>query len=234
MTAGTKRVAIITGGTGALGQAVTLRFLADGASVALPWIVKDEETRLLGRVPADARARVLTAEADVIDDAGMGRFVQTVVERYGRVDVLVSLVGGFAGGALVDTDRGTWDRMIAMNLTSAFTACRATLPRMLQARYGRIVLTASRAVLPPSAGFIAYTVAKAAVAAFTQALAAETRESGVTVNAIAPSTMDTPANRAAMPDADRTGWVSVESVAELVSFLAGESAGGVTGAVVPI
>jgi NAD(P)-dependent dehydrogenase (short-subunit alcohol dehydrogenase family) len=234
MTADSNRVAIITGGTGALGQAVTLRLLADGASVALPWIVKDEEARLRGRVPADARARVLTAEADVIDDAGMGRFVQTVVERFGHVDVLVSLVGGFAGGALVDTDRATWDRMIAMNLTSAFTASRATLPRMLEAGYGRIVLTASRAVLPPSAGFIAYTVSKAAVTAFTQALAAETRGRGITVNAIAPSTMDTPANRAAMPDADRTGWVSVESVAELVSFLAGESAGGVTGAVVPI
>jgi len=228
------RVAIVTGGTGALGQAVTLRLLADGASVALPWIVKDEETRLLGRVPPDARARVLTAEADVVDDAGMERFVRAAVERFGRVDALVSLVGGFAGGALVETDRATWDRMISMNLTSAFTACRATLPRMLAAGYGRIVLTASRAVLPPAAGFIAYTVSKAAVTAFTQALAAETRGRGISVNAIAPSTMDTPANRAAMPDADRTGWVSVDSVADLVSFLAGESAGAVTGAVVPI
>jgi NAD(P)-dependent dehydrogenase (short-subunit alcohol dehydrogenase family) len=228
------RVTIVTGGTGALGQAVTLRLLADGASVALPWIVKDEETHLLGRVPPDARARVLTAEADVVDDAGMERFVRAVVERFGRVDALVSLVGGFAGGALLETDRATWDRMITMNLTSAFTACRATLPRMLAAGYGRIVLTASRAVLPPAAGFIAYTVSKAAVTAFTQALAAETRGRGISVNAIAPSTMDTPANRAAMPDADRTGWVSVESVADLVSFLAGESAGAVTGAVVPI
>jgi len=229
-----QRAAIITGGTGALGQAVTLRLLAAGAMVALPWIVKEEETRLLARVPAEARGRVLTAEADVIDDAGMARFVDGVVARFGRVDALVALVGGFAGGGLVDTDRATWDGMIAMNLTSAYTACRATVPRMLDAGYGRIVLTASRAVLPPSAGFIAYTVAKAAVAAFTQALAAETRGRGVTVNAIAPSTMDTPANRAAMPDADRAGWVSVESVAELVAFLAGETAAGVTGALVTI
>jgi NAD(P)-dependent dehydrogenase (short-subunit alcohol dehydrogenase family) len=228
------RVAIITGGTGALGQAVTLRLLADGARVALPWIVKEEETRLLARIPADARSRVQTAEADVVDDAGMARFVDAVIERFGRVDALVALVGGFAGGALVDTDRATWDRMIAMNLTSAFTASRATLPRMLDAGYGRVVLTASRAVMPPSAGFIAYTVSKAAVATFTQALAAETRGRGISVNAIAPSTMDTPANRAAMPDADRTGWVSVESVADLVSFLAGEGASAITGAVVPI
>jgi NAD(P)-dependent dehydrogenase (short-subunit alcohol dehydrogenase family) len=228
------RVVIITGGTGALGQAVTLRLLAAGGRVALPWIVKDEETRLLARVPAETRARVLTAEADVVDDAGMARFVDAVRTRFGRVDALVALVGGFAGGGLVDTDRATWDRMIALNLTSAYTACRAILPGMLDAGYGRIVLTASRAVLPPAAGFIAYTVSKAAVAAFTQALAAETRGRGVTVNAIAPSTMDTPANRTAMPDADRTGWVSVESVAELVAFLVGETAAGVTGAVVTI
>ena len=230
----TGRVAVITGGTGALGQAVTLRLLAEGATVALPWIVKDEETRLLARVPAEARDRVLTAEADVVDDAGMTAFTSTVVHRFGRIDALVALVGGFAGGGLVNTDRDTWDHMIALNLTSAYTACRAILPRMIEAEYGRVVLTASRAVMPPSAGFIAYTVAKAAVAAFTQALAAEMRGSDVTVNAIAPSTMDTPANRAAMPFADRTGWVSVESVAELVCFLAGESSAGVTGAVVPI
>ena len=229
-----ERVAIVTGGTGALGQAVTLRLLAGGADVALPWIVKEEETRLLARVPADARNRVFTAEADVVDDASMGGFLDGVLARFGRVDTLVSLVGGFAGGGLVETDRGTWDRMLAMNLTSAFTACRVVLPRMLAAGYGRIVLTASRAVLPPAAGFFAYTVSKSAVVAFTQALAAETRERGVTVNAVAPSTMDTPANRAAMPTADRSGWVPVESVAGTIAFLTSESAAHVTGTVVTI
>jgi NAD(P)-dependent dehydrogenase (short-subunit alcohol dehydrogenase family) len=228
------RVAVVTGGTGALGQAVTLRLLAGGASVALPYIVKAEETQLLGRLPAGARDRVLTAEADVVDEAGMARFTESVLARHRRIDILVSLVGGFAGGALVATDRTTWDRMIAMNLTSAFTACRAVLPRMLAAGYGRVVLTASRAVLPPAAGIFAYTVSKAAGVAFTQALAAETRGRGVSVNAVAPSTMDTAANRAAMPDADRSGWVPVESVAETIAFLASEGAGHVTGSVVTI
>jgi len=151
-----ERVAIVTGGTGALGQAVTLRLLADGARVAVPWIVKEEQARLLARLPADARNRVFTAEADVVDDARLGAFLDMVLARFGRADTLVSLVGGFVGGRLVETDRGTWDRLLAMNLTSAFTACRAVLPRMLDARYGRIVLTASRAVLPPAAGLFAF------------------------------------------------------------------------------
>ncbi len=229
-----ERVAIVTGGTGALGQAVTLRFLAAGARVALPYIVKVEEEELLARVPAAARDRVLTAEADVGDDAAMARFTARVLARFPRVDVLVCLVGGFAGGALVETDRATWDRMLAMNLTSAFTACRAVVPRMLSVGYGRVVLTASRAVLPPGAGVFAYTVSKSAVVAFTQALAAETRGGGVTVNAVAPSTMDTPANRAAMPTSDRAGWVPVESVAETIAFLASDGAGHVTGSVITV
>jgi len=230
----TDRVAIITGGTGALGQAVTLRLLAGGARVALPWIVKEEETRLLARLPADVRDRVLTTEADVLDDRRMGAFVDAVVARFSGVDILVSLVGGFAGGSLVETDRATWDRMLGMNLTSAFTACRAVVPRMLAGNYGRVVLTASRAVLPPAAGFFAYTVSKSAVVAFTRALAAETRGQGVTVNAVAPSTMDTSANRAAMPTADRSGWVQVESVADAIAFLASEAAAHVSGTIVTI
>ena len=227
-------MAIITGGTGALGQAVTLRILTGGALVALPYIVKAEDDQLRTRLPAGTHDRVLSAEVDVLDEASLGRFVDTVVARHGPVDILVSLVGGFAGGALVETDRATWDRMLALNLTSTFAACRAVLPRMLAAGYGRVVLTASRAVLPPAAGIFAYTVSKAAVVAFTQALAAETRGRGVTVNAVAPSTMDTPANRAGMPGADRSSWVPVESVAETIAFLASEAADHVTGSIVTI
>jgi NAD(P)-dependent dehydrogenase (short-subunit alcohol dehydrogenase family) len=230
----TPRVVIITGGTGALGQAVTLRLLAGGATIALPYIVPEEEERLRAALPAGVGDRVLTEEVDVVDAVSMASFTERVAARYRRVDALVCLVGGFAGGALVETDRATWDRMLAMNLTSAFTACHAVVPRMLAAGYGRVVLTSSRAVLPPVAGLFAYTVAKAAVVAFTQALAAETRGRGVSVNAVAPSTMDTPANRAAMPGSDRAGWVPVESVAETIAFLAGEGAGHVTGGVITI
>jgi NAD(P)-dependent dehydrogenase (short-subunit alcohol dehydrogenase family) len=157
-----------------------------------------------------------------------------VVERHRRLDVLVTGVGGFAGGGLVDTDRATWDRMLAMNLTSAFTAARAVVPHMLRAGAGRVVMIASRAVVPPAGGFIGYTVAKAGVIALMQALAQEVKDRGVTVNAVAPSTMDTPANRAAMPGVDPKGWVPVAAVADAVAALAAESAGHVTGTLLQI
>ncbi|MBI4593777.1 MAG: SDR family NAD(P)-dependent oxidoreductase, partial [Candidatus Rokubacteria bacterium] len=128
----------------------------------------------------------------------------------------------------------TWERMLRLNLTSTFTAARAVVSHMVATGSGRIVTVGSRAVVPAQGGFIAYTVAKSGVIAFTQALAAELRGSGVTVNCVLPSTMDTPANRAAMPDADRRGWVPVESVAEAIAFLAGDAAGHVTGALVTV
>lgn len=227
-------VAIVTGGTGALGQAVTLRLLRDGASVAVPWIVAAEHETLLARIRPGDRARLLTWECDVIDLAAMEALVEAVLRRFSRVDILVTAVGGFAGGPLVETDVATWERMLRMNLTSAFVATRAVVPRMVAQGYGRVVTVASRAVVPPLPGFIAYTVSKSGVIALTQALAQETRGTGVTVNSVLPSTMDTPANRAAMPDADPEGWVPVERVADAIAFLARPEAGHITGTLLGI
>jgi NAD(P)-dependent dehydrogenase (short-subunit alcohol dehydrogenase family) len=228
------RAAIVTGGAGALGQAVTLRLLADGGAVAVPWVVDKEREALTSRVPAAARDRLFEERCDVIDAAALAAHVERVRTKYGRVDALVSLVGGFAGGTLLETDRAAWDRMLALNLTSAYTAARAVLPGMRAAGAGRVVLVASRAALAPSGGFIAYTVAKAAIVTLVQALSQEVREFGITVNAVAPSTMDTPGNRAAMPDSDRKGWVPVESVAAAIAWLAAEESAHVTGTVVAV
>jgi NAD(P)-dependent dehydrogenase (short-subunit alcohol dehydrogenase family) len=228
------RVAVITGGTGALGQAVTLRFLADGATVAVPYAVPAERDRLSQRVGAAERDRLVMEAIDVGDLAAMTAFAASTAAARGKIDVLVAGVGGFAGGSLLETDAETWKRMLDLNLTTAFSAAKAILPRMVGARYGRIVIVASRAVVPPSAGFIAYTVAKAGVIALTQALAQETRELGVTVNAVLPSTMDTPANRAAMPNADRAAWVPVESVADAIAILAREASAHITGTLLAI
>lgn len=228
------RVAIVTGGTGALGQAVTLRLLAEGAAVGVPYVVDAERERLeAAAAPVDA-GRLLLEQADVTDPAAMGAFVEAVARRLRRIDILVALVGGFAGGGLLDTDRATWDRMLALNATSAFTAARAVVPHMLAAGRGRVITTGSRAVLSPAPGFIAYTAGKAAVIAFTQALAQELRGSGVTANCVLPSTMDTPANRAAMPDSDRQGWVPVEAVADAIVFLARDDAAHVNGTLLAI
>src|SRR5688500_15896910 len=228
------RVALVTGGSGALGSAITRRFLADGAVVCVPWIVEAERQRLEASVDAATRPRLMAERCDVGDDAAMAGLAGRVRARHGRIDVLVTAVGGFAMGGLVDTDRATWDAQMHLNLTTAYVACRAVVPGMLAVGGGRVVAIASRAVVPPAGGFIAYTVSKAAVIALVLALAQETRGHGVTVNAVLPSTMDTPANRAAMPDVDPKTWTPVEAVADGVAYLAGESAAHVTGTLLTV
>jgi NAD(P)-dependent dehydrogenase (short-subunit alcohol dehydrogenase family) len=233
MTGG-PRVALVTGGAGALGQAVTLRLLADGLVAVVPWVVEAERERLLGRVPAGARDRLHVERADVTDAAAMTALADAVAARHGALDVLVAGVGGFAGGGLLETDLAAWRRMLDVNLTSAFVAMRAVTPHMVRGGGGRIVAVASRAVVPPAPGFVAYTVAKAGVLALVQAVAAEVKDRGVTVNAVLPSTMDTPANRAAMPDADPRRWVPVEAVADAIAFLVRAEAAHVTGTLLAI
>src|SRR5881409_531020 len=228
------RVAIVTGGTGALGQAVTLQFLTEGAVVAVPYAVAKEHDQLCERATPADRDRLVTEPVDVTDLAAMTAFVERTLAARGRVDILVGAVGGFAGGSLLETDAAAWRRMLDLNLTSAFTATKTVAPHMVRARYGRVVLVASRAVVPPVGGFIAYTVSKAGVITFVQALAHEMRGHGVTVNAVLPSTMDTPANRAAMPDSDRRGWVPVEAVAYAIALLAREESAYITGTLLAI
>jgi NAD(P)-dependent dehydrogenase (short-subunit alcohol dehydrogenase family) len=228
------RTAIVTGGSGALGQAVTLRLLQDGLAVSVPWIIDKERDRLEARLPADARSRVLIEKCDVLDPDAFAALVGKTEQALEPPSVLVTVVGGFAGGALVETDLATWEGQMRLNLTSAFVATRAVVPGMLARGHGRVVTIASRAVVPPAAGFIAYTVSKAGVIALTRALAEETRGRGVTVNAVLPSTMDTEANRAGMPGADFSTWTPVERVAEAIAFLARPEASHVTGSLVAV
>ena len=230
----TGRVVIVTGGTGALGQAITTDLLEAGCAVAIPYAVAEELAGLESRLPPGQRARLLARPADVTDEAAAAKFVQAVRDRHGRVDGLVNAVGGFAGGDLLSTPLGEWERMMKLNLTSAVIACRAALPVMIAGGGGRIVNIASRAVLSPQGGFIAYTVSKAGVITLTQALAQEVKKHRITVNAVLPSTMDTPGNRRAMPDADRSEWVRTEDVAHVVAFLLSERAAAVTGAALTV
>jgi NAD(P)-dependent dehydrogenase (short-subunit alcohol dehydrogenase family) len=223
----------VSGGTGALGQAICRHLLRAGATVCVPYAVREEWDALPSQVPAEHRSRLHGDPTDVTDEAAFGAFVRTVLGRHRRLDVLVNAVGGFAGGDLASTSVAEWNRMMTLNLTSAVVACRSVLPAMAQAGYGRIVNVASRAVVPPAGGFIAYTVSKAAVITLTQALAREVA-TGITVNAVLPSTMDTPANRRAMPDADRSGWVSTDTVAAAIAWLASDAAGSVSGTLVPV
>src|SRR5919198_6025412 len=125
------RVALVTGGSGALGQAIVHRFLREGDVVCVPWIVEAEHARLEASLDATTRGRVMLERCDVSDDAAMTRLAAAVVDKHRRLDVLVTGVGGFAGGSLVETDRADWDKMLALNLTTTFTAARAVVPHML-------------------------------------------------------------------------------------------------------
>jgi len=227
-------VVVVTGGTGALGAAVALGALQAGARVAVTYRDARDRDALAERVPPPARARFQAVQADVTDAGSVERLLAEVTARHGAVDALVNAVGGFAGGDLLATDERAWDGMLTLNLRSAYLCCRAVLPGMLAAGRGRIVNVASRSVLPPAGGFIAYTVAKAGVIALTQALAQEVRGRGVTVNAVLPSTMDTEANRRAMPGADRRSWVTPEAVAHAILFLTSDAAADVTGSLLAV
>lgn len=228
------QVMLVTGGTGALGGAVALAALAGGATVVVTCRDAHDGEAFAARVPPAARGRLHAVVANVADAESVRVLVAEVMSRHGRVDALVNTVGGFAGGDLLATDERVWDQMLALNLRTAYLCCRAVLPGMLAAGAGRIVNVGSRSIVPPAGGFIAYTVSKAGVLALTQALAQEVRGRGVTVNAVLPSTMDTEANRRAMPDADRSGWVAPESVTRAILFLTSADAAGVTGTLLAV
>lgn len=218
------KVALIAGGSGALGQKVALAFAQAGARV----ITVDRNTPSV-----QAKGR-LAIKADVTNEAEVQTLVNDVVREAGRIDVLVNLVGGFATGRVAETDAALWQRMLAMNLTAGFVLSKAVLPHMLERRAGRILHVAARAAVEPFPGAAAYIVSKSGLVALIRALSLEVAGTGVTTNGVLPSTMDTPANRASMPDADPTKWVKPESVAKLLIFLSSDDADQINGALIPM
>jgi NAD(P)-dependent dehydrogenase (short-subunit alcohol dehydrogenase family) len=157
------------------------------------------------------------------------------VQRYRRLDVLVHVVGAFAGGqSVAETDDATWEQMQDLNLTSAFYTLRAAIPHLRKSGSGRIVAIGSLTAIEPHGGLAAYVTFKAALAMLVRTVALENRGAGVTANVVLPGTMDTPANRKAMPDADFSKWLQPSEVAELVLWLSDERAGHITGTAIPI
>lgn len=225
------RSVIVTGGTGGLGRAVVDAFLVGGDRAVVPWIVaaeRDEMARRYGE--ALAQGRLLLVETDVAEAAG----AESLVARAGEAAVLVNGVGGFAAGAHHETPLEVWDHLYRVNVRTAASMARAVLPGMLARRGGAIVNVAAQAALDPPGGLAAYVASKAAVVALTRSLAREVAPGGVRVNAVLPSTIDTPANRAAMPDADFSLWTRPAQIAAAVHWLASEAASAVRGALVPV
>lgn len=228
------RTVFITGGTGALGTAVTQRFLDDGYRVAVTWVVKEEAETMREQVGEDP-ARIMLVECDVTDPDALRNAVEGVRQNFGPVEVLVHLVGGWRGGEPVhEHSLATWDRMLDLNLRSAFLAANAVLPAMLEQDWGRIVFISSRTARSGRSGQAAYAIAKAGVAVLAETISEETRGTGVTANVVAPSTLDTEANRRSMPDADPTKWVKPSDVAASIAFLSSDPAGQLRGAWLPV
>jgi NAD(P)-dependent dehydrogenase (short-subunit alcohol dehydrogenase family) len=220
-----KHVAV-TGGTGALGTAVVGGLLAAGATCIVPYLHEAETQRFPHKGNANIK---LIAVTNLADEAA-------VAKVYAGLDLWASIhiAGGFAPGKVADTDKAALMAQIDGNLVSCFLCCRAALSAMKAG--GRIVNVASRQALEPrsGAGMTAYTIAKSGVATLTIALAEEAAKDGILVNAVAPSIMDTPANRKAMPKADFDAWPKVEDVAATILFLASSENRVTRGAVVPV
>ncbi|HLH38604.1 MAG TPA: SDR family NAD(P)-dependent oxidoreductase [Bryobacteraceae bacterium] len=212
---------IITGAGGGLGTVVCRAFLERGAQV----IGVERSWR--------DHPAFIAISADLSTKEGCSAMIAGAL-KHGPIDAFVHLVGGFSGGSPVaETSDETWDLMMTVNLRAAFLAIRAALKPMIDARRGRIVAIGSRAAVEASPNFAAYAVSKAALVALVKNVAAEGKDSGITANVILPSTIDTPANRKAMPDADFSKWVAPDSIAKLIVWLVSDAA-DISGAVIPI
>jgi NAD(P)-dependent dehydrogenase (short-subunit alcohol dehydrogenase family) len=221
------KIAIITGAKGGLGTHVTNAFLDAGATVA-------GVSRSIKGSDFD-NPRFVAFPAELSDLQAAASVATATVERFGRIDVLVHLMGGFAGGTRVDsTDKETFDRMIDMNLRSAFFMCKAVIPHMRARKSGRIVAIGSRAAVEGNANAGVYSASKAALIALIRAVALENRDHSISANVVLPGTMDTPQNRAAMAAADPSKWVQPAQVAQMIAVLAADGTAQVNGAVIPI
>lgn len=228
------KVAIITGATGGLGSAVTQAFLNAQAKVAVTFTKENTLDSLKAKVSPPQEAW-LAVKTNVLEESSVQSMVEQVINRFGRIDILVNLVGGFSGGAsFAETTEFQWDAMMNLNLKSVFLCCKYVMPIMIKQNSGSIVNVGSRGGQKGAAGISAYSASKAGVINFTQALADEGREHNVTANVIIPGTVDTPANREAMPNADFNKWVRPQAIAHVILFLCSQAAQEVSGAVIPV
>ncbi len=228
------KVALVAGGTGGLGHAVSLAFLEEGATVVVTYRKQEEFAALKNAAGADG-ARLDGHVVDVTEEQAVRALVEAIRARRGRLDVLVNAVGGYAGGKpLWEQDPATLDRMLNLNLRSGYTLLRAVVPVMLSQGHGAIVNVASTAALDHGAGNAAYAASKAAAVALVDSLAEDLKGTAVRVNSILPSIIDTEANRKAMPKADFSKWPKPEEIARVVLFLASDDAKLVRGAAIRV
>jgi NAD(P)-dependent dehydrogenase (short-subunit alcohol dehydrogenase family) len=216
-------VVLVTGATGNLGFVVADRLRTDGWQIATP--VRDPD-----RAPPGAFARAV----DLTDEDAVAAFARTVADELGPPTALVCCAGGYSPGSVADTPLAALQRTFDLNLGTAYTATRAVLPAMRAAGGGSIVYVGSRVVLRPFAGGVGPILSKAAVHALAEVVALEERKHGIRANAVLPRVIDTPDNRAAMPDADTSGWIPPARIADAVAWLVSDAGAVTTGALIPV
>jgi NAD(P)-dependent dehydrogenase (short-subunit alcohol dehydrogenase family) len=224
--------ALVTGGTGGLGEAVVGELLGAGARVVATWIVPEERDHLQGAFGSHQGLELV--EANLLEDGGVTAAVEAATSRP-PLAAVVNLVGGYAsGGRTHEAPEDEMARLMELNLMTAYRTCRAALPAMVEQGGGSIVCVGAKAGVNPFKGSPAYNVSKAAVIAFVRSLAVDYRDDGVRANAILPSVIDTPANRESMPKADHSKWVPPAEIARVVLFLCSPDSAPTSGATIPV
>jgi len=219
------KIIVVTGASGALGKVVAETALARGARVA-------GVDHAASKIPATDN-RIELGGVDLSDAAAAKKAIDAAAAHFGRLDALVNIAGGFAFETVADGDPTTWQHMYALNVLTALNASRSAIPHLVASGAGRIVNVGAMGALQAGSGMGAYAASKAGVHRLTEALAAEWK-GRITVNAVLPSTIDTPANRASMPRADFAKWVTPQELAEVILFLVSDAASAVTGALLPV
>ena len=225
------RIVAVTGAFGVLGEVVATAAVAQGARVALIDFNTVPPDRLLEACGIDA---LVQTGVDLADPDQAAKALDATGARFGRLDALINIAGGFRWQTLQDGDPAVWDMLYAMNVKTAANASRAALPWLRRSAAGRIVNVGAMGAIKSAAGMGAYGASKAGVHRLTESLAEELKGEGINVNAVLPSIIDTPANRADMPDADFSAWVSPADLAKVMLFLASPDARAVTGALLPV
>jgi NAD(P)-dependent dehydrogenase (short-subunit alcohol dehydrogenase family) len=230
------KVAIVTGATGALGRVIAKMLLDQGAHVFSTYRSEDKQRELIDFL-GEVKGMLTSVQADVTEESSVQALFQKVVDKHGRVDILLNIVGAYKGGVeIASTKESDWDFMMDVNLKSAFLCSKEALAHMMRQNFGKIVNVASRAAVEKrfrsKSG--AYAVSKAGIVVLTETTAEEVRKYDINVNCILPSTIDTPDNRRNFPDADSSKWVKPEQIARVILFLVSDDSGIISGVSIPV